>query len=211
MRTERKPSDQELSRPAMILTQRFVQRWDLYARQLDDGRCICIHKQLNVDDLFAHLRGEITLRTYLLNKESQARFIVFDDDTTFGLDCLASFVGTLAEDKIPSYLESSRRGCHLCLFLAQLYSREDVRKFVYRLIPDHDFDNIEVFPNQDELRGGPGFLIRLPFGVHRLSGHRYGFHRMNGKPLGPTIKEQIYALSALQTVPDESLESYMSL
>ncbi|KPL20468.1 MAG: hypothetical protein AMJ93_11890, partial [Anaerolineae bacterium SM23_84] len=70
----------ELSRPALVLAQRFVQRWDLYARQLDDGRYVCVHEILNVDLLFDHLRGEITLGTYLLDQEGRARFLVLDAD-----------------------------------------------------------------------------------------------------------------------------------
>jgi hypothetical protein len=72
--------DPELSRPALVLAQRFVQRWDLHARQLGDGSYVCVHEQLNVGHLFAHLRGEITLGTYLLNQGSQARFLVLDAD-----------------------------------------------------------------------------------------------------------------------------------
>ena len=53
--------DAELSQPALTLAQRFVQRWDLYARQLADGRYMCVHEMLGVDHLFAHLRGELTL------------------------------------------------------------------------------------------------------------------------------------------------------
>jgi hypothetical protein len=49
--------DTELSRPALVLAQRFIQRWDLYARQLDDGSYVCVHEPLNVSHLFAHLRG----------------------------------------------------------------------------------------------------------------------------------------------------------
>ena len=70
--------DTELSRPALVLAQRFVQRWDLYARQVDDGSYICVHEPLNVDHLFAHLRGGITLGAYLLDQESRARFLVLD-------------------------------------------------------------------------------------------------------------------------------------
>ncbi len=44
---------------AQVLAQRFVQRWDVNARQLDDGSYVCVHEQLNVGHLFAHLRGEI--------------------------------------------------------------------------------------------------------------------------------------------------------
>ena len=59
---EREHSDEELGRPAAVLAQRFIQRWDVYPQQLDDGRYICVHEPLNVSHLYAHLRGEITLR-----------------------------------------------------------------------------------------------------------------------------------------------------
>jgi hypothetical protein len=72
--------DTELARPALVLAQRFVQRWDLYARQVDDGSYVCVHEPLNVDLLFAHLRGEITLGAYLLDQDSRARFLVLDAD-----------------------------------------------------------------------------------------------------------------------------------
>jgi hypothetical protein len=72
--------DAKLSRPALVLAQRFVRRWDLHARQLDDGSYICVHEQLNMGHLFAHLRGEITLGAYLLDQESRARFLALDAD-----------------------------------------------------------------------------------------------------------------------------------
>ena len=71
----------ELSRPALVLAQRFVQRWDLYAHQLDDGSYVCVHEPLNV----GHLRGEITLGAYLLGQESRARFVILDADDTQAL------------------------------------------------------------------------------------------------------------------------------
>ena len=72
--------DTGLSRPALMLAQRFVQRWDLHAHQLGDGSYVCVHEPLNVSHLFAHLRGEITLGAYLLDQESRARFLVLDAD-----------------------------------------------------------------------------------------------------------------------------------
>jgi len=63
----------ELSRPALVLAQRFVQRWDLYAHQLDDGSYVCVHEPLNVGHLLDHLRGEITPGAYLLDQDSQAK------------------------------------------------------------------------------------------------------------------------------------------
>ena len=68
----------ELEQLATSLSTIFIQRRDLYARQLDDGSYVCIHEPLRNKHLIAHLHGEITLGTYLLDLESQARFVVFD-------------------------------------------------------------------------------------------------------------------------------------
>jgi hypothetical protein len=52
--------DAELSRPALVLAQRFVQRWDLYAHQLDDGTSISIEIPAIVDrDLWKRNQARI--------------------------------------------------------------------------------------------------------------------------------------------------------
>jgi hypothetical protein len=128
--SERLPvPDTELSRPALVLAQRFVQRWDLYAYQLDDGSYLCVHEQLNVGHLFAHLRGEITLGTYLLDQESQAQFLVLDADDERGWERLGHLARAMADEDVPAYLERSRRGGHLWLFLAQAVAGRDARAF----------------------------------------------------------------------------------
>ena len=80
-----RPEDQSLeaeySRAAATLAERFIQRQDIYGRQLDDGRYICVHEPLSEKLLVAHLRGELTLGAYVLGEDSQASFIVFDNDT----------------------------------------------------------------------------------------------------------------------------------
>jgi hypothetical protein len=121
--------DAELSRPALVLAQRFVQRWDLYARQLDNGRYICMHEPLNVGLLFDHLRGEITLGAYLLDQQSRARFIVLDADDEPSWQRLGHVAKELADEGIPAYLERSRRGGHLWLFLAEAVSGREARSF----------------------------------------------------------------------------------
>jgi hypothetical protein len=50
----------------------------------------------------------------------------------------------------------------------------------------------------------------MPFGVHRLTGRRYGFHTANGISLAPSIREQIYALKTPETVPEAAFEAYRS-
>ena len=65
-----------------------------------------------------------------------------------------------------------------------------------------------MFLKQDGLTEGPGSLIRMPFGVHRLTGRCYGFYTADGSPLAPTLREQIHALQAPGTVPEAAFEAY---
>jgi hypothetical protein len=80
MKKEIKISSAELEPLAEGVAQTFIQRWDMYPRQMDTGAYICMHKPLTQNHILAHLRGSITLGTYLLDVENQARFIVFDAD-----------------------------------------------------------------------------------------------------------------------------------
>ncbi|HSR29699.1 MAG TPA: CHC2 zinc finger domain-containing protein [Anaerolineae bacterium] len=209
-RVERRQDD-ELARPAAILAQRFVQRWDAYARQLDDGSYVCVHKQLNVEHLYAHLCGEITLGTYVLNQSSQARFVVLDDDRENGWSYLLDFGAKLAADGIPAYLEKSRRGGHLWMFFEQPLAGAKVRSFAQAVVKKHDFDGFEIYPKQGKSDRGLGSLIRMPFGVHRLVGRRYGFFAADGRPLGRTLREQMYALQSPQFVPEALLKTQTSI
>jgi hypothetical protein len=192
------------------LAKRFIQRWDIHARQLDDGRYICIHEPLTVDHLFAHLRGEITLGTYLLDLQNQTRFVIFDADTNQDYTRLNGMAKALVDEEIPSYLENSRRGGHLWMFFAEPVLARDARAFARGLISSYSIENIEIFPKQDTLRSGPGSLIRMPFGVHRLTGERYSFIHPDGSPLAQTINAQILALSTPQTVPEAAFDSFRS-
>ena len=78
----------ELSKLAFILGFRFLQRWDIHAIQLENGRYICEHKPVSIQHIFAHLKGEITLGAYLLDEKSLARYIVFDTDDQPGFSRL---------------------------------------------------------------------------------------------------------------------------
>jgi hypothetical protein len=202
--------DVELSRPALALAKRFVQRWDLYARQLADGRYICVHETLGVDQILSHLRGEITLGAYLLDEESRARFIVLDADDVGSWQRLGHLADALARKEVPVYLEGSSRGGHLWLFFAQKVSGRDARAFGHGLLAAHEIEGVELFPKQDELASGPGSLIRMPFGVHWRSGRRYAFYTPDGVPLAPSVRAQIDALGAAEPVPGAGLETYRS-
>ncbi|MGA7193996.1 MAG: CHC2 zinc finger domain-containing protein [Anaerolineales bacterium] len=200
--------EQELARSAAVLAQRFIQRWNVYPQQLEDGRYVCIHEPLNVSHLYAHLRGEITLGTYLLNRESKVRFVVLDNDSETGWEYLLTCGSKLANANIPAYIERSRRGGHIWIFFEKPIEGSLARAFSETVAKKYRFEGFEIYPKQDTVGQGFGSLIRLPFGVHRLTGKRYGFYRSNGEPLGSTLREQLYALQRPDFVSAAMLEPY---
>ena len=207
--TERRLPEQELAPLVDVLAGSFIRRWDKHPRQLADGRYVTIHAPLTRTMLAAHLRGVETLGAYILDCESRARFMVLDADNEPDRRRLVALAQVLAQLSCPSYLEASRRGAHLWFFFEQPIDGGEVRRFGNGLLAYFNLDTIELYPKQPTLRGdGPGSLIRLPFGVHRKSGRRYGFYTPNGEPLAPTLSAQILALSAPLTVPERLFYHY---
>jgi len=204
-------TDNELNRCVLPLAHTFVNRWDMYPQQLDSGSYVTIHQGLTSTHLFEHLQGEITLGTYLLDPQARARFIVLDADTEEHWQGLKELATSLLDEGAAGYLERSRRGGHLWLFLAERTPATHARAFGKGLLAAHSLSEIELYPKQDRLTSGPGSLIRLPFGVHRKSGQRYGFYTPLGDPLAPTIRGQIYMLIKPQHVPETVFEAYRSI
>lgn len=201
----------ELEPLAENLASVFFQRRDIFARQLEDGRYISIKEPLETWQLTSHLQGKLTLGTYVLDAESQARFIAFDADDNQQLVGLIYMAQRLLEDGVPTYLESSRRGGHLWLFFDKQIPAREARAFGRGLLTAHYLTGIELFPKQDQLGNGPGSLIRMPFGIHRRDGRRYGFINIEGQPLAPTLADQIQMLCAPQTVPEKIFDDFVEL
>jgi len=110
---------------------------------------------------------------------------------------------------VRSYLECSRRGGHLWLFFDKPVPGVDARSFGKGLIASHGLpDSIELYPKQDVLGDGPGSLIRLPFGIHRKDGKRYGFIHPCGKKLAPLLRDVIPMFYNPQTVPEAAFDSF---
>lgn len=183
----------------------FFQRQDIHARQLEDGRYVCIKRPLTKDHLISHLKGQITLGTYVLNQQSQTRFIVFDADETLPYVQLTTVRNYLARDGWPSYLESSRRGGHLWIFFTQSISGKSAREIGHGLLRKFRIEKMELFPKQSKLEDGPGSLIRLPFGIHQKTGQRYDFISPLMEPLAPTILEQMRIMSNPARVDSERI------
>jgi hypothetical protein len=210
-RKERETIREDLAPYAEVLAQRFVQRRDVYARQLDDGSYVAVYKRLRPGHLMAHLRGDITLGTYLLDEESRGQFMVLDADDDPDWRRLGALATMLAEEGASTYLEPSRRGGHLWAFFDEPTAGEEIRRFGQGLLDYFGIETMELFPKQGRLTSGPGSLIRLPFGIHRKSGQRYGFYLPGGEPLALTLREQIMALRAPETLPEPLVERFVGI
>lgn len=190
------------------LSDTFVQRFDLYPKQLDKGQYVAVHEPLPRSMLRRHLQGTETLGAYLLSADSQARFLVLDADDEPDRRRLLALSRVLQQLGCPSYVEASRRGGHLWLFFATPRPGKDVRRFGKGLQAYFNLAEIELYPKQDTLRSGPGSLIRLPFGIHKKSGKRYGFYTPQGEALAPTLRQQLLALTHPEIVPEALFEHY---
>jgi hypothetical protein len=169
----------------------FVHQWDHYTFQQRDGSYWRIVEPLSLPLLSAHLAGQCTLGTYLLDAQSTCTFAVFDADREDGLAQLAVLSRELAQLDIPTVLEASRRGGHLWVHLVEPTPAVLARAW---LLPYAVVLGLELYPKQDILApGGSGSLIRLPLGVHRQSRGWYPFVRVGEDgalvPVGETVAE----------------------
>lgn len=181
------------------LTQQLANRKDIHARQLPDGRYHLVKFPFSARLMYLHLRGEITLGTYLLDQKDNAKFMVLDADDS--IDGLKRIHTEMNDQDAPSYLEASRRGGHLWFFFKDKTPGEKARGFGMALAKMYHLD-LEVYPKQEYLSGGPGSLIRVPLGIHRKTGQRYEFIGLG------SLRQQAEALCDPLTVSSDIVEAY---
>lgn len=167
-----------------------------YAVQQRDGRYFRVKRPVTEAVLARHLAGRMNIGTYVLDEEKRCSFAVFDADQKDGLAVLGKLQADLAEQGFPAYLERSRRGGHLWLFLREPCPASLVRAW---LLPFASERRLELFPKQSGGRG-IGSLIRLPLGIHQRSGQRYPFLNDDLQPVAPTVQEQLSWLAQVQRV-----------
>ena len=174
-----------------------VGRRNDYAVQLPDGRYRRQGTDLTYETLFWHLEGRQTLGTYLISGLNQCSFAVFDSDAPTGLYDLATVQVNLRTNRIPSYLEQSRRGAHLWVFLSESISSVLLRAWLLPFCPA----GVEFYPKQEAASWEhPGSLIRLPLGIHLRSGERYPFVTLTDDQLFPLFSSVVDALGWFETI-----------
>lgn len=69
---------------------------------------------------------------------------------------------------------------------------------------------IEIYPKQDVLGEGAGSFVRLPLGVHQKSGQVYHFVDFDGKPIAPSIREQMKVLGQPNRVSQDFVNAILA-
>lgn len=176
----------------------------------------------------AHLRGQITAGTYLLDDEDRCRLLVLDHDDKRTLpeidpatgrrrvieeDGLAMLQGCrrrLEEQGIASAVSESRRGGHLFVFLDEPVPARDVRALAMLALGTdevermhHGHEAVEIYPKQDRRTGqggaaGTGSNIALPLGIHLKDGARHPFIDCYGDTVAPTLSGQLDYVASIE-------------
>ncbi len=168
-----------------------------YALQQASGRYRRVGSAVTLDALRGHVAGLHTMGTYVIDEQDCCHFAVFDADSLDGLVQLLAVQRRLSADGVASALEGSRRGGHLWLFFVAALGAATVRRWLLPYCPV----GVEFYPKRDWATWEqPGSLVRVPFGVHRLSDRRYPFLVSAGDRLVPVARRVSESLEWLASV-----------
>jgi hypothetical protein len=201
----------------------FVHRSDVYPVQQPDGSYRPVWEPFTEDVVRAHLDGEMTVGTYPINPGDQTvKFLAFDvdgrDEALTG-EAVRSLLSEIRKD-VPGeavLVERSRRGYHVWVFFrppvpatfANRFGLELARRTAVPVTTKNPDLHLEVFPKQfSASEKQPGNLIKLPLGVHALSGRRTEF--VSPEDFS-TVLDPVSALSSVRPwSPPESLVESLS-
>ncbi|MCR5093347.1 MAG: hypothetical protein K6B72_05185 [Lachnospiraceae bacterium] len=154
-----------------------------------------------------HLRGEITLGTYIQRPNATVRTVVFDVDISkrvmLGIDradpAFAEYMkkafvravqvcDILDSMGLRGYIElSGNRGYHVWLLMTEWmptrYANMLCECIETKLEKDEDI-TVEFFPNKTRIKAGKfGQVMKLPYGIHLRTGKRSYFLDEDGQPI----------------------------
>lgn len=153
--------------------QRFVGNPNAYAVQQPDGSYRPVRERLTAAVLRRHLDGEVTVGTYVLMGDL-AKTLVFDVDEpdTAVVQTLTSYLTGLG---LGYGVEvSGRKGWHIWVVARMWVPAHLLRRIGLQGAELVRGRKVEVFPKQD-MAADLGNLVKLPWGVHRVTGARSYF------------------------------------
>lgn len=173
---------------------------DCYAIQKEDGSWLPQDRPLDHSILAAHKDGSLTAGTYVLYGD-KARTLVFDLDSEnarLGADEIKAALEDLGVPEECIGIEfSGRKGYHVWVILGGMVPASELRRIGRATLALAGVD-CEVFPKQDSAVKY-GNLIKLPMGVHRVTGKRNDWVTPPKRKLGKGEYQNL--LSALPPEP----------
>jgi len=163
-------------KPSLTQLRHFVGNPNAYALQQEDGSYRPVREPLTPQVLAAHLSRRITVGTYVGHNVdtfgSLSRTLVFDIDSGELLDA-ERIVGELEENlgfdrRFIGVEASGKKGYHVWVVLQDYRPNTELRRVGRAALVLSGVD-CEVFPKQDDVRD-LGNLVKLPGGVHRVTG-----------------------------------------
>ena len=190
----------------------FQGREDCFARQWADKKegkqgYVPVRRPMTREDVLDHLHMRRTYGMYLLQQSSLVSLGVVDVDLVMALrterissavrsqvkrerDYLLSRLPEVSQELglYPLAEFSGGKGYHFWFFFERPVPAKEVRGVLTRLVAGFKGDlshfHLEVFPKQDTISGkGLGNLVKLPLGVHRVSGKRSYFLPKAGRDI----------------------------
>ena len=173
--------------------QLWTNRREPYALQQEDGTYRWVYKRGDAAVLAAHLGGTSTIALSSLGEDGSCRWLCLDADQTDALPQLLDLASALAEVGLPGLVEASRRGGHLWLFLDAPISAAIARRVILHELDDLraaglTMPSFELYP-ESAAPGALGHAVRLPLGIHRLTGKRYALFDEHSYPCAFTSTE----------------------
>ncbi len=207
----------------------FSGREDCFARQWASKTeakqgYVPVRRPMGEQDVEEHLSGKKTYGLYLLRSDATVKTAVIDvdldarfrnqrlsqeDKSLIGRERTYMFtrIGDLAKDAglAPVVEFSGGKGFHFWFFfetpVAAGKTRRPLEQISRLLGKDLSAFQIEVFPKQDNLSGkGFGNLVKLPLGVHRLTGKRSYFVECHDRGVEAQLE---FLQKAIKTKPDQ--------
>lgn len=148
----------------------FVNRRDAWAQQKPEGGYFVVREPLTPEDFRSHLRGENTIGVYAISAENTCKWVCWDIDSGDAMDAYR-----ITQHLTGPYMVefSGRKGYHVWQFFNEPISSERAFHYGNAVKIRAGLPNVESFPKQAQLEpGGLGNLVKLPFGIHQVSGNR---------------------------------------
>lgn len=196
------------AKPTLPQLRRMVGNPNAYARQMNDGSWRPERRPLNDDVLRAHINGAITAGTYIghsvgmeegpdgsAQQQTVARTLCFDIDDG-DLEAAKRIGVALDELGIPILNDagiefSGKKGYHVWVVLQDYRPNRELRR-VGRAALALAGVKCEVYPKQDTVRD-LGNLVKLPGGIHRVTGKHNDFLVKVPRPLPIATWERVLA------------------